>query len=450
MNDNNLFEKAFDAIDDEFLAEAKHPSIRIAARRKKILIGSIAACIAAILVTVPSIKIISDLNNNQFTNSIDTEIIYQEEIIYDQSSEQTQSSPQDNTTGGTTSFVPPYTNISLTVNDLFNAGIVLHSAGGTTSYQKIYVPSIEYLYITPIPADKYVTIYEYFPIEQKNPTEQELRAIAEKYLPKFSKAIGIPTPKYTIETYSENDINVRVSTGEKNTYFYISNTMLKFGKSSIYEKTDVPLNIYGETVVIDQRKTDAEILASLSGIKEKLGKLFGKTFIEPKIIREFSSYTTNGAEWINISYKTSDDSGSLIIKFDNFANHADDIVSSTNLYNASIMFFPKSSNDKLPSISKQVELLPLQKAEEYLSKGYVLAIGGCPLCQAMQDPVDFTNYDYVGISYMTTNNKKIPYYCFYKNIGASENGNMTFAYTYVPAIEVAGYEEYFENKHAQH
>ena len=450
MNDNNLFEKAFDAIDDEFLAEAKHPGIRIAARRKKILIGSIAACIAAILVTVPSIKIISDLNNNQFTNSIDTEIIYQEEIIYDQSSEQTQSSPQDNTTGGTTSFVPPYTNISLTVNDLFNAGIVLHSAGGTTSYQKIYVPSIEYLYITPIPADKYVTIYEYFPIEQKNPTEQELRAIAEKYLPKFSKAIGIPTPNYTLETYSENDINVRVSTGEKNTYFYISNTMLKFGKSSIYEKTDVPLNIYGETVVIDQRKTDAEILASLSGIKEKLGKLFGKTFIEPKIIREFSSYTTNGAEWINISYKTSDDSGSLIIKFDNFANHADDIVSSTNLYNASIMFFPKSSNDKLPSISKQVELLPLQKAEEYLSKGYVLAIGGCPLCQAMQDPVDFTNYDYVGISYMTTNNKKIPYYCFYKNIGASENGNMTFAYTYVPAIEVAGYEEYFENKHAQH
>ena len=81
MNDNNLFEKAFDAIDDEFLAEAKHPGIRIAARRKKILIGSIAACIAAILVTVPSIKIISDLNNNQFTNSIDTEIIYQEEII---------------------------------------------------------------------------------------------------------------------------------------------------------------------------------------------------------------------------------------------------------------------------------------------------------------------------------------------------------------------------------
>ncbi len=450
MNDNNLFEKAFDAIDDEFLAEAKHPGIRIAARRKKILIGSIAACIAAILVTLPSVKIISDLNNNQFTNSIDTEIIYQEEIIYDQSSEQTQSSPQNNTTGGTTSFVPPYTNISLTVNDLFNAGIVFHSAGGTTSYQKIYVPSIEYLYITPIPADKYVTIYEYFPIEQKNPTEQELRAIAEKYLPKFSEAIGIPTPEYTIKTYSENDINVRVSTGEKNTYFYISDSMLKFGKSSIYEKTDVPLNIYGETVVIDQRKTDAEILASLSGIKEKLGKLFGKTFIEPKIIREFSSYTTNGAEWINISYKTSDDSGSLTIKFDNFANHADDIVSSTNLYNASIMFFPKSSNDELPSISKQVELLPLQKAEEYLSKGYVLAIGGCPLCQAMQDPVDFTNYDYVDISYMTTNNKKIPYYCFYKNIGTSENGNMTFAYTYVPAIEVTGYEEYFENKHAQH
>ena len=51
---NDIFEKAFDAIDDELIADAKNPSIRIAARRKKIMISSIAACIAAVSSVTPS------------------------------------------------------------------------------------------------------------------------------------------------------------------------------------------------------------------------------------------------------------------------------------------------------------------------------------------------------------------------------------------------------------
>ena len=57
MNDNNLFQNAFDAIDDELIAEAKSPKIRIAARRKRVAISTIAACIAAVLVAIPSVKI---------------------------------------------------------------------------------------------------------------------------------------------------------------------------------------------------------------------------------------------------------------------------------------------------------------------------------------------------------------------------------------------------------
>ena len=64
MSENNLFENAFAAIDDDFITDAKAPEIRIAARRKKIIISTVAACVAAILVTVPSVKVMLDLNDN--------------------------------------------------------------------------------------------------------------------------------------------------------------------------------------------------------------------------------------------------------------------------------------------------------------------------------------------------------------------------------------------------
>ncbi len=456
MNDNNIFENAFNNIDDELIAEAKHPSIRIAARRKKIIISTIAACIAAVLVAIPSVKIISDSNDNRFINSEDVEIIYREEIIHKEESKPSEQTNSDNIANkpqnDTSSNITSNQEITITANDLFSGMGVASNGSGTTSYQKTYVPDVKYLYIKPIPEDKYVTVYEYFPAnKKKHPAEQELRAIAEKYLPKFSEATGIPTPEYIIRTYAEDDISVDVSTGEKNTYFYISDSMLNFGKSFIYTENDVPLTLYGEIVAIDQTKSDEEIIASLLGVKEKLGKLFETTFVDPKITRRYSSYSTNGVEWIDVFFKSNDNSGTLQITFDNFSNHADDIQSSTVLYNASIYYFPASSDDNSRTKSTmQMELIPLQKAEEYLRKGYVLSMGGCSLCQAAQTPVDFTEYDYVGISYATRNNKNIPYYEFYKNIGTSVNGNMTFAYTYVPAVEVEGYEEYFVNKHNNH
>lgn len=465
---NDIFESAFSAIDDELIAEAKSPAIRIAARRKKIIISSVAACVAAVLIAIPSVKVIGDLNDNNFTTSEDTEIIYiTEEII---SSEQTQSEdtlnePQSNIGSDTTgienssesqepntntapTFTPPYTDITLTANDLFNNGSATN--GSTTSYTKTYVPSVEYLYIKPIPTEKYVTIYEYFPVEQEEPTEAGFRAYVDKYLPQIADATGTILPECDIEKATDGGYHLSTIGKTEDVNIYIAPGYISFGKSFIYTENDVPLTIYGETVVIDQTKTDAEIFASLSGIKEKLGKLLGTTFENSTITRRFSSYTTNGAEWIYVYFKSTDDSGSLYITFDNCDNGTSDTVSSTYIYNADITYLPNDSETTSNSISKQVELLPLEKAEEYLSKGYVVSLYGCPLCQANQEPVDFTDYDYVSFSYSIYNNKEIPFYAFYKNIGTAENGNMIFAKTYVPAVEVQGYEEYFENKHANH
>lgn len=459
---NDIFESAFSAIDDEFIAEAKSPAIRIAARRKKIIISAVAACIAAILVAIPSVKVIGDMNDNKFTTSDDIEVITEYETIYENtSSEQTQvdntpdkpqnsSELQEPNVSEAATFTPPYTDITLTVDDLFNNSNVAASNGSTTSYTKTYVPSVEYLYIKPITTEKYVTIYEYFPVKQKEPTEAEFRAYVDKYLLQIADATGTILPECDIENDTTGGYYISTIGKTEDVDIYIAPGYISFGKSFIYTESDVPLTIYGETVVIDQTKTDSEIFASLSGIKEKLGKLFGTIFEDSTITRRFSSYTTNGAEWIYVYFDSQDNSGSLHITFDNFANHASDTVSSTNLYNANIYYLPNDSETPTNSISKQVELLPLEKAEEYLSKGYVVSMGGCPLCQAEQEPIDFTDYDYVSFSYSIYNNKEIPFYAFYKNIGTAENGNMTFAKTYVPAVEVEGYEEYFENKHTNH
>jgi hypothetical protein len=44
----------------------------------------------------------------------------------------------------------------------------------------------------------------------------------------------------------------------------------------------------------------------------------------------------------------------------------------------------------------------------------------------------------------------VPFYVFYKKIGLSGKGNEIYAETYVPAIEVSGYEKYFELQQKSH
>ena len=98
--------------------------------------------------------------------------------------------------------------------------------------------------------------------------------------------------------------------------------------------------------------------------------------------------------------------------------------------------------------------ISLEEAENLLYKGYVFGGHSCPLCMAAQEEVDFEGYDFVDITYISggKNQKvvEIPFYTFYKKIGTAKNGNIIYAKTYVPAIKVSGYEEYFKNQIKYH
>lgn len=482
---NDIFEKAFDAIDDELIADAKNPSIRIAARRKKIMINSIAACIAAVLVAIPSIKILGDLNDDDFTNSKDKNVIIQE-IILDEgltSNEPSSSEPSSNELqqepdtpskpisstssaskdDDTSNEKPGYNGIddtTIKMDDLYFTNVGVNSP--TTTYEKVYSPNTKYLYLNSTPTDKYAVIYETY--YQRNFDKSEVQTLANKHFPKMAQTLNISLPSYEIkERFGGLHDHIEIDiTGPFRLSQYDNRNIISYTPSS----DSVALN--GKTVTINQTQSDQEIINSLSEIKQILFDTFDVCFDSAKVYRDYDDnsnygvtaltvcFYNSGAHPLNNLYGISIPKSDFIeIRFDNYKSFEGDTVSASDLYNVfSIAFwsYRTDNNSPLRTFVKK-ELLPLKKAEEYLQKGYVLATGGCTLCQSEQTPVDFTDYDYVSFEYKGGNkigDLTIPYYAFYKNIGTAPNGNMTFAKTYVPAVEVEGYEEYFINKHNNH
>jgi hypothetical protein len=111
------------------------------------------------------------------------------------------------------------------------------------------------------------------------------------------------------------------------------------------------------------------------------------------------------------------------------------------------------------SMITATERISLEEAEALLYNGYVFGGHSCPLCMAEQEKVDFEGYDFVSMEYLfryyynadrEVPSTGIPFYAFYKKIGTAPNGNLIYAKTYVPAIPVSGYTEYFEKQKENH
>ena len=99
-------------------------------------------------------------------------------------------------------------------------------------------------------------------------------------------------------------------------------------------------------------------------------------------------------------------------------------------------------------------MLSLAEAEELLYSGYCFFSVLCPNCVPESERIDFHGYDMVAIAYIEKNRYQkeveglpdaIPFYCFYKNTGETDNGRIEYAKVYVPAIPISGYEEYFSS-----
>ncbi len=327
----------------------------------------------------------------------------------------------------------------------------------TNAYTKKFVPDAKYLYINEIPDDEYLNLYKYNTVK-KELDKQEFKVFVDDILPKVSAAIGVDTPEYKIQVskVSSEFLDAQIDI----TDYYLSlkqrETYSSVTLSSMRDDDSVYLD--GKRIQVDQRLSDEEVINSIESIKQKLFDVFGASFSNVKVIRKYGEHSEYGVEWLYIyfynenkySFNNTDGhpaSDYIRISFDNFKNHPGDIVSDSVLTVASVSYikYRTSYLESYKSFAK-AKRISLEEAEELLYKGYVFGGHSCPLCMAAQEKVDFEGYDLVGIEYIGS----IPFYAFYKNIGTARNGNIIYAKTFVPAIKVSGYEEYFESQKAYH
>ena len=325
--------------------------------------------------------------------------------------------------------------------------------GATNAYVEVFVPNEQYLHIASIPSEEYLTIYE-IRKPKKAINEKEFDDFMSYIFPKLCAEMNIDMPAYEIKKTEDDIFTLRTLEGMSFSQNFQSN---QFRLSHLRDSDFV--------IEIDQRKTDTEIIRDIEPVKEKLFYIFGVEFNNIKIIREYDEYTTAAVRDIFVYFYNSDDhplndlsdrpiTDYIELHFDNMVNYMGDYVSEDILSDPSIVY-KKFRNDpyKTYTPTKKLKMISLEKAKELLYKGYVFGGHSCSLCMAEQTPVDFEGYDYVGFEYVRGGGSTIeviPFYTFYKYIGDAPNGNKTYAKTYVPAIEVSGYEEYFESQAKYH
>jgi hypothetical protein len=228
------------------------------------------------------------------------------------------------------------------------------------------------------------------------------------------------------------------------------------------------IDLNGTPVQVDQRMSDEDIIESLADIKEKLFDIFGVRFADATVYRRYDTYSEYGVNFLTVYfYNRGDDplhaysygprSSYIALEFDNCLNYNGDLVSETILADVRMRYVQKREADGLQfEPMSKAKRISLADAEALLYNGYVIGGHVCPLCMAMQTPVEFSGYDFVGFTYHTGYDKKndrtvaIPFYTFYKRIGTGKNGNAIYAKTNVPAIEVSGFEEYVESQRKDH
>ena len=375
--------------------------------------------------------------------------------------------PPDVTTSGDGTVSPPpiVEKLSFTADDIDHVMKSIDTYGSTNAYRKVYVSDPEYLYITPIPENKTTAyIYEFQKVEKPHITKEEFGNIASDVFTAISNNFGNGTTSFEYEIkYSEEYEKYNTETVIAGIDASISH-----GESVLValrpEHRDVGMCIKGNKIQINQNLSDEEIIESLEPVKELLFKTFGVDFYEAKVVRSFLGYD-DGAVGIQVRFYDMSEYMKPLGVIRNyidieFSKKTADIEDK-DIFEIRTIYYRKdrASDEEYYKIKSEVDLISMQEAEKLLYKGYVFGGHSCRLCMAAQDKISFRGYDYVEIEYIfdreysgiySVPTVSIPFYAFYKKIGKAENGNMIYAKTYVPAVEVSGLDEYFEGQIKNH
>lgn len=354
--------------------------------------------------------------------------------------------------------------IVLSADDVGNVFDAVMDSNGTNQYTKIYTSSPEHLGITPLPNAEFLPIYS---ANKNSPSKSELNDFIVKYLDSATELFGINEKNYEIKKdempNGDDFFEAEVSGNKKGVRFTALNNSLYFSYYSIGERR---LEINGEKVSILESDTDEQIKEKLENTITYVCNSFGKQYTDIKICRDYSYqqlktitiylysteetiFPSNFSEepmtsnYILLTFYTDWGSGTYC----NWGGSKEEaFLSGVSLYQTSQKW------NEYYKIDTKSKMLTLEEAEVLLEKGYVFGGHSCPLCMAAQPEVDFSDYTCVDIEYVSDENGNmcIPFYAFYKYIGKNEHGIDTYAKTYVPAVQVSGYEEYFESQKDNH
>ncbi len=372
--------------------------------------------------------------------------------------------------------VPPYIEeIQFTASEIAEVfkGSQMASEG-TNQYGKVFVSDANELKIKQFTKQEYLTIYEYCHAE-KELSEDDFAELMDSIVPRLSASLEVSVPDYEItfekDLYSEGkydkycvnmDIgaNYRFNASQLKQYDFISFSPTLHSSRKMY--------LDGEQITARLSQSDEELVASLESIKEKLFAIFGVNYTDVKVRREYDSGGQNKVDYLCIYYYNQSehtvrqflgnkDSNYIAIEFDNSGRYSVDIVSDDLLELAEVTYVKQRTDvNRFYTVAGKAKMITLERAEELLAAGYVFGGHSCPLCMNLQEKVDFTNYDYVSLSYVSsklfsnTPVPVVPFYVFYKYLGEAGNGKMMYVFTYVPAVEVSRLDEYFENQKSEH
>ena len=312
------------------------------------------------------------------------------------------------------------------IASIFNTN-VFESVGMTNQYKQVLVYNGHSLSIDAVPNDKYLGVYKY---------QSELWQFGNRFLPKLMKELDLePIDNYDISRedsdYIEYEFDAR--------HIRVSKYDDGFGAQIILYSNDAffdPMSGW-----IDSSLSDQEINRLLEPIKKKLFDIFDVSFSGVNINRD------NGRIRVRFYNKSVDypDQTQLLL----YPEYI-----SLNFYGARVYINYVDSDYTAKEYSRiaNAKKISLEAAEELLYKGYVFCFHTCSYCMRDQEAISFEGYDYVGLEYVFERIGKsryneelgIPFYTFYKKLEVREDGTTVYAKTYVPAIELSGYEEYFE------
>lgn len=323
------------------------------------------------------------------------------------------------------------------------------------------VPDAKYLYIREVEDNEYLPIYGSQRYGGKELNEEEFNDFSTPLLKKAGQWFNIESSQY--QDYSS-----------ENSFFIKSNfdgltvraIQSKYGNTfdfTKYRGDDATMELNGLPIEIDVKLSDEEIIASLGLAKAMFFDFFGVSFSDATLVRNFQNY--GNLTCIKVSFHNEDDvyhpfeknSFNEEMAF-NFSFRYEYEKQDYYVSSVTVQYYKNRQKfDERYITLAQAKRIAIEDAVEFVRKRYMFSAeyGECSICW---EKMNFAEYDFVEIQYTSFKFSdevylSIPYYVFYKKVpdedvyrGLYGEDCKIYETVKVPAIEIIGYEEYFENQ----